>query len=352
MRSTEINAYAKINLILNVSERRADGFHEVETLMQGVSLADKVKVFWDELGSASMGEAGAYGSDLELTLDCGDSELSCGSDNLAYKAAVLMHAEFHSNVTERIDIEIEKRIPVAAGLAGGSADGAAVITGLARLWGLLPEAGDGSSENWAAASDGAGEAPDSANGISDGANGTSSASGFHGDRSMLERLCRVAAELGSDVPFSFMLQNGLASAIGRGRGTELEAAESRPMDLVLYTPDCPVSTKEVYAAFDSIPKPERACCEGYLGAAALSGALSFCGNGLRPAAISICPEIAEAEEAMKEAFPDALMIQLSGSGPTIYAVFEEGCGPDAERLCRLKNTKFSAGMLNAARSIV
>ena len=352
MRSTEINAYAKINLRLNVSERRADGFLEVETLMQGVSLADKVKVFWDELGSASMGEAGAYGSDLELTLDCGDSELSCGSDNLAYKAAVLMHAEFHSNVTERIDIEIEKRIPVAAGLAGGSADGAAVITGLARLWGLLPEAGDGSSENRAAASDGAGETPDSANGISDGANGTSSASGFHVDRSMLERLCRVAAELGSDVPFSFMLQNGLASAIGRGRGTELEAAESRPMDLVLYTPDCPVSTKEVYAAFDSLPKPERACCEGYLGAASLSGSLSFCGNGLRPAALSICPEIAEAEDAMREAFPDALMIQLSGSGPTIYAVFEEGCGPDAERLCRLKNTKFSAGMLNAARSIV
>ena len=145
-----------------------------------------------------------------------------------------------------------------------------------------------------------------------------------------------------------MLQNGRSSAVGRGRGTELEPAEGRAMDLILLTPDHPVSTKLVYDAFDSLPQQPAGDVGGYLSAKSLEEAVGYCENGLRNAACAVCPGIEPAEEALKKAFPDALLVQLSGSGPTVYAVFESGKGPDARAL---KEAVLPEGSLNAARAL-
>ena len=340
-KTMKIEAFAKINHILNVFGRRPDGFHEVETLMQAVGLSDTVSVSWEQTGTSSFGEAGAYGSDLELTLDCGDSGLSCGSDNLAYRAAELMHSLFHSNVTERIDIEIEKRIPVAAGLAGGSADGAAVITGLAVLWGLIPE--DPGERRRALlplltpADDR--EDPDEELAVS-------------GSRESfaMRTLLTAAAQLGSDVPFSFAAQNGVTAAIGRGRGTELEAARGIEADAVLFTPAVPVPTGRVYARFDSEEPCAPGSCEGFLSAGSLAEAAGFAANMLVPASEAVCPAIREVTETVREALPEAALVQLSGSGPTVFALFKPGTAPGAEELsARLK--RLPEGSLNAAKTI-
>ena len=339
--SAEIKAYAKINHILNVYGKRPDGFHEVETLMQAVELSDSVRVSWDQLGTASSGEGGAYGSDLTLTLDCGDSGLSCGSDNLAYRAAELMHSLFHSNVTERIDIEIEKRIPVAAGLAGGSADGAAVITGLALLWGLIPQELEDRRQallSLLQPSDDGGD-PDEEIAVSAGR-----------DAFAMKALLVAAAQLGSDVPFSFAAQNGVSAAIGRGRGTELEAAAGRSADAVLFTPAVPVPTGRVYALFDSGEPAAPGSCEGFLSAGSLKEAAGFAANMLAPAAEAICPAVSDVREIMREALPEAALVQLSGSGPTVFALFEPGTAPSEGEL-RERLKKLPEGSLNRTAAV-
>ncbi len=112
-------ANAKINLFLEVGARRTDGYHEVTSVMQSVSLADRVTV--------TVGESAAGG----ISLRCG--ELPGDRQNIAYRAAELFYAE--CGVAPRVDILIDKHIPVAAGLAGGSADGAAVLLALNALEG-------------------------------------------------------------------------------------------------------------------------------------------------------------------------------------------------------------------------
>jgi len=146
-------ARAKVNLYLDVVRRREDGFHDIETLFQSLDLADEVTL--EPRG------------DGQLTLDCSLPGLCAPEDNLALRAAVLLRR--HTGCGAGAHISLEKRIPVAAGLAGGSADAAAVLRGLNRLWGL---------------------------GLS------------HGE------LAAPALELGSDVPYC--LAGGLAAATGRG----------------------------------------------------------------------------------------------------------------------------------------
>ena len=146
----ELLAYAKLNLSLEVLGKRSDGYHEVRTVMQTVDLADKLVVRPSD----------------RLSVRCSDTSLE-GEDNLVWKAATALAK--HGNAVPKAEIFLEKHIPVAMGLGGGSSDAAAAITSLNRLWGLgLPA----------------------------------------------NELALVAAEVGSDV--AFFLTGGTASAHGRG----------------------------------------------------------------------------------------------------------------------------------------
>src|SRR5687768_1385067 len=145
-----LTAHAKINLTLEVLGKRADGFHEIRSVMQRITLADTLTIRRAE----------------ELILACSDPELE-GPENLVWRAAELLRGEY--GVSAGASLALEKRIPVAAGLGGGSSDAAAALRGLNELWKL-------------------------------GLNG--------------ERLRDLGARLGSDVPF-FLLESGSALAEGR-----------------------------------------------------------------------------------------------------------------------------------------
>ena len=178
-------APAKINLLLDVLRKRDDGYHEVEMIMTMVDLADRLEM--EELPRDTIIISSQVGY---IPLD---------EKNLAFQAARLIKERY--DVKQGVYIHLDKKIPVAAGLAGGSSDAAAALRGLNRLWKLqIPE----------------------------------------------DELCRLGAELGSDVPFC--VTGG--TAIARGRGEKLEHIANPPQCwVVLAKPPINVSTADVYGRF-------------------------------------------------------------------------------------------------------
>jgi len=317
MKETKVKAFAKINLILNMLGEMPNGYHRIESFMQAIELHDDVAVSWEERGAVDGGggpAGSASGSDrkalkdgktsagLSIRLDPGRPDLPSDEGNLAYRAAALMHEAFHPDISEIIDIKITKRIPVAAGLAGGSADGAAVITALARLWHLEDPAPCGGGA-------GSGEAP------------------------LPKALYDIAAKLGSDVPFCLMAQNGTPAAIARGTGTELTPVPPVDIPVVLLTSPFGVSTKDVYRALkpgDQGPEaPFYGDIEAFMRAKTIEKKARFTGNQLTAPALRVCPEIAERLAVLEdpglyasrnESGRPPLAVRLSGSGPTCYAI--------------------------------
>lgn len=260
-RSVSVRAPAKINLHLGVGPVRADGFHPLATAYQAISLFSTV--------TASPAQEWAITCSAAEGIDvCG---VPLDQTNLALRAAMLL-AE-HAGVDRRARLHLDKGIPVAGGLAGGSADAAAALLACDRLWGL--------------------DTP-------------------------TEDLLALAAELGSDVPFG--LVGG--SAAGHGRGEVVSALEDAGRyDWVVLTFAEGMSTPAVYAEFDrlhaqnEVPDPEippalvAALVEGdVLG---LAGAV---GNDLEPASLRLRPDLAEPLQAGLDA--SALAALVSGSGPT------------------------------------
>lgn len=186
MASVVEKAYAKINLSLDVLSRRADGYHNIKSVMQTVSLADTVTV------------ADAPAGGITVTCDC--AAVPQGQGNLAYRAAEVFFAE--TGRACGVTIAIEKKIPMEAGLAGGSADAAAVLRALRRLYDpLLP----------------------------------------------ISALQRMAAAVGSDVPFC--VRGG--TALIRGRGEEVrKLAAMPPCNIVLCKPEISCATAEMYRLLD------------------------------------------------------------------------------------------------------
>jgi len=179
-----VTAPAKVNLHFEVLGKRPDGYHEVRTVMQAVSLCDEM-VFTTR-------------PDGQVSLTCSDDDLPCGDENLVVRAADGLRE--HCGVGYGAAIHLEKRIPVGGGLGGGSSDGAAALLALNRLWGL---------------------------------------------RVPMSELEELAAALGSDV--AFFLRGGTALCEGRGeRVTPVPCG--RRLHYVLVMPPCHVSTARVYAA--------------------------------------------------------------------------------------------------------
>lgn len=249
-----IPAYAKINLSLEVIGQRDDGYHEIATILQTVNLADTVTL--------------RRGDDL--TVECNDATLS-GEDNIVWRAAVALAN--HAGIAPNAHITIEKRIPVAAGLGGGSADAAAALHGLNRLWGLgLPGAA----------------------------------------------LESVAAWLGSDVPF---LLNG-GTALATGRGDVLSPLPPLPDALILLVAPretinakTPTLYRALTPASFSDGSHTRKLAAGIPGLLPTSG---NCRNAFERPAKAIFPGLADVWEKTAAVTRDAP--QLSGAGPAIFCV--------------------------------
>ena len=254
---TEV-AYAKINLGLDIIGRREDGYHEVSMIMQSVGLCDEVVI------SPGEGEG-------KITISTNIPGLSCGSDNLAYKAAALLAK--HAGIIPNVHIALNKKIFLAAGLAGGSADAAAVLRGLNKYWQLQLEN---------------------------------------------HELERLAALLGSDIPFC--IEGGTMLATGRGE-ILTKLADLPPAIVVLAKPrQLEVSTGWVYQHYNK-GRVVHAPCIWQLQDRLQEGTealVPYMGNVLETVTIPAHPVIASIKAAMLSA--GAYYALMSGSGPTVFAL--------------------------------
>lgn len=266
-----LEAPAKINPYLEVGPLRPDGYHSVRTLMQAVELCDIVE--------AELAE-GKSGIELEV-----EGDAPRGEENLCLRCAAAFGAATGVELAGRI--RLVKRIPLAAGLGGGSSDAAAVLRALDRAAGARMDRGE---------------------------------------------LFRLAASVGTDVPF-FLLGG---TALGEGRGERVTPlAQAPPLPVLLLNPGTGLSTREVYARFDARGGEEAPV--GGVGdlAAALArgdvaGAVAGLHNSLQRAAREMLPEIGELLElAARAGAPGAL---VSGSGPTVFVLAsDEGSAEKMER---------------------
>lgn len=251
-----LQAYAKINLALDVLYKRPDGYHEVAMIMQAVSLADTVT-----LTSQTGG----------ITLNVNIPGLPGDASNLAYKAAALLQE--YAKPGQGVHIELDKHIPLAAGLAGGSADAAAVLRGLNTLWGL---------------------------------------------HFSLDELSKLAAKLGSDVPFC--LYNG--TKLATGRGELLAPLPALPACyVVLAKPAVEVPTAWVYQQFKADKaerRPDIAAMSKYLAEGNLDGVAANVANVLESVTIPVYPEISRIKDHMLGC--GAMAALMSGSGPTVFGI--------------------------------
>lgn len=252
--------YAKINLTLDVMDTREDGFHEVSMIMQNIRVWDDIELEVIE------GE--------EITFESNVPFLEANHKNLAYRAAARMKEIF--GIQGGLKITMDKRIPISAGLAGGSADAAAVLRGVNRLYNL---------------------------GLSKG------------------QLMRIGAELGSDVPYCVL--GGTCLATGRGEIVTRLEHPMMPAHVVLVKPNFGISTPWAYAEFDKMDvdrRPDHKAME----AAMASGDLRAVGremvNLLEPVALKEYPVLQEIKDDLWSY--NAAGVMMSGSGPTIYALYE------------------------------
>lgn len=259
MNQIELKALAKINLGLDVLGRRENGYHDVRMIMQSIFLYDEVRIEKKE----------AAGIEVETNLKF----LPVGEDNIAYKAAKLLIDEF--GIGEGVRITLRKHIPVAAGLAGGSSNAAAVLFGMNRIFRL---------------------------GLS--------------QKDLMER----GVKLGADVPYCIMRGTVLAEGIGE----ELKRLPAMPKCTVLIAkPPVSVSTKTVYEALDSKEITEHPDIDGIIKGLELGNLKMIAdsmGNVLEKVTVPMHPEIEEIKQEMKEA--GALGAMMSGSGPTVFGLFE------------------------------
>lgn len=268
MNDISLKAYAKINLSLDVLGKLPNGYHEVKMIMQQVELWDVVTVACRELSEGQTTEILGASTREDLPMD---------ETNIAYKAARLMKDTYRPKSEYAITITLDKRIPMAAGLAGGSADAAAVMRALARLWSLDVTCGE---------------------------------------------LAAISAQLGSDVPFCLMGQEGQFCALAEGTGTKLTPVRPLCAWIVLSKAPVGVSTKEVYQSLklEGLAHPDVNRMVRGLNECNWPMVYQSMGNVLEAPAISLCPVVGETKTAMTS-LGLANAVLMSGSGPTVFGVF-------------------------------
>ncbi|MEU2350298.1 4-(cytidine 5'-diphospho)-2-C-methyl-D-erythritol kinase [Modestobacter sp. NPDC049651] len=289
-------APAKVNVHLGVGPLRDDGFHELQTVYLAVSLFDTVTVRPSSgLSIAVRGEGAAAGR--------GPASVPTDQRNLVWRAAELLAR--HAGVAADAHLEIDKSIPAAAGLAGGSADAAAALVALDALWGTRATRGD---------------------------------------------LSALAARLGSDVPFS--LHGGVA--LGTGRGEQLSPVLARRRsDWLLGIAGEGLSTPSVYRELDVmrgaglLPPGEDSSSEpviAALTAGETSALAAVLANDLQAPALRLRPDLDRALQTMTAAGARAALV--SGSGPTVAGLVD-----DAETAQRLAGELTGTGVFRAVRAV-
>lgn len=259
MDSVILKARAKINLGLDVIRKREDGYHEVKMIMQSLNLYDKVTIY--KLDTR------------EIRITTNRSYLPTNEDNLMYKAAKLMMDRY--DIRSGVEIRLEKFIPVAAGMAGGSSDAAATLVGINQLFGL---------------------------GVS------------------RKELMELGVRIGADVPFCIMRGTVLAEGIGE-KLTKIKPMPSCP--IVIAKPGINVSTKLVYENLkldDGIVHPDIDGIIEAVNRGDVAGVCSKMGNVLESVTIKEYPVIDQIKRKMMEL--GAINSLMSGSGPTVFGIFE------------------------------
>ncbi len=259
MSKYEIKAYAKINLGLDVVRRLENGYHEVKMVMQTVGIYDVLTL-----------EKTAEG--IVVTTDSG--ELPTDENNLIYKAARLMKECY--GIEEGVRIHLQKNIPIAAGMAGGSTDAAATLKGMNELFDL---------------------------------------------QAAMQELQEIGVKIGADVPYCVMGGTALAEGIGE----KLTALKPAPECIVLVAkPDINVSTKYVYEHLDAAGVQKHPDIDGMVAAIAesnLQGVVERMENVLESVTVTAHPIIDTIKTRMKEL--GAVNSLMSGSGPTVFGIFTD-----------------------------
>ncbi|KOC20772.1 4-(cytidine 5'-diphospho)-2-C-methyl-D-erythritol kinase [Bacillus velezensis] len=251
-------APAKINLSLDVTSKRPDGYHEVEMIMTTIDLADRIELTELPENVIRVASHNRFVPDDQR--------------NLAYQAAKLLKERFQ--VKKGVSIMITKVIPVAAGLAGGSSDAAATLRGLNRLWDL---------------------------------------------KLSVEELAELGAEIGSDV--SFCVYGGTALATGRGEKIRHISAPPHCW-VVLAKPTIGVSTAEVYRRLNlqQVRHPDVQAMIDAIEEKSFQKVCRQLGNVLESVTLSLHPEVAMIKNQMKRFGADAVL--MSGSGPTVFGLVQ------------------------------
>lgn len=259
-RKLALKAYGKINLGLDVVRQLENGYHEVRMIMQSVELADIVTM--------------RRLSEDKIVVRTDREDLPCDEGNLAYRAAKLMKESYA--VSSGVEIFLEKHIPMAAGMAGGSADCAAVLKGMNELFRL---------------------------GLS------------------FKELQKIGVKLGADVPYCLMG----GCALSEGIGEVLTPLKKLPSCIVLLAkPDIDVSTKYVYENLKPDMLERHPDIDGMMRDIEEGNLEKLCGkleNVLESVTGREYPVIGEIERVMKKA--GALAGMMSGSGPTVFGIFKE-----------------------------
>lgn len=284
MREIKLKARAKINLGLDVIRKREDGYHEVRMIMQMINLYDRITL--------------RRSTEPGIRVTTNLPYLPVNEDNLVYRAAKLLMEEF--KVTEGAEIGLQKYIPVAAGMAGGSSDAAAVMVGVNRIFHL---------------------------GLT--------------KKQLMER----GVKIGADVPFCIMRGTALAEGIGEVL-TPLPAMPH--CSLVIAKPKIHVSTKFVYGNLKASELKEHPDIDGQVQAlreGSLEQLVAKMGNVLETVTVPAYPVIDEIKRTMLK--NDAMGAMMSGSGPTVFGIFERE--ERAQEVCRLLKKEGAAKQVYLVR---
>lgn len=260
MDSIKLKSRAKINLSIDVLGKREDGYHLVEMIMQTIDLYDLIEINERQ--------------DNNILIKSTSDDIPLDSDNLVYKAAELIRQTF--NIEKGLDIYIQKNIPVAAGMAGGSSNAAAVLVGLNKLWNLnLSE----------------------------------------------ERLEEIGLKLGADVPFC--IKGGAVLAEGIGEKLTPIKGLNEDVSILICKPDLFVSTKEVYECLDSKQIDKRADNQFLIQCLKNNETKKLAENMfnvLEEVTVDKHPVIQQIKDIMMK--NKALGAMMSGSGPTVFGLYE------------------------------
>ncbi|MGN0521221.1 MAG: 4-(cytidine 5'-diphospho)-2-C-methyl-D-erythritol kinase, partial [Eubacterium sp.] len=255
----KVKAYAKINLMLDIIDKRTDGYHDLFMIMQSIGIYDTVTVTQTKSKS--------------ITITCNIDDIPLDEGNIAYKAA----QEFFKNAKVKnngINIDIIKRIPHAAGLAGGSADGAGVLVALNKLY---------------------------------------------NDKLTVDELCTIGAKIGADVPFC--IKGG--TLLAQGIGDVLNKVKPlRKCFILIAKPDCSVNTGYAYNKFDECGKTHTPDKFGMLCAMQSRDLKDICSKmeNVFEQFIQV-PSKVDIKTVMRQ--NGALGVCMSGSGPTVFGIYDD-----------------------------